>query len=255
MDAKSLAKLAFAASAMCCGAAHAALPHGTLSFIEPTGTALATDDIEVWLRLTLDGDSAPLHLDSSAPNYGLDLDDLTNQDPTMKWISVTNAHTNILFGCSGNFVDGCGPGEYSFEWKGEPFAFQSDYDLATGASVDYHFVTFHPVGGQATPGTYWFYYSQALMSVYGQGYKQAVDGDGNPQWDGDGNPVYDETVVVDAENPWFEIANTNCGPYASDACPGFSREVLAVPEAETYAMMLAGLGLVGWMARHRRVTP
>lgn len=31
--------------------------------------------------------------------------------------------------------------------------------------------------------------------------------------------------------------------------------VQAVPEAETYAMMLAGLGLVGWAARRRRATP
>jgi hypothetical protein len=28
--------------------------------------------------------------------------------------------------------------------------------------------------------------------------------------------------------------------------------ITAVPEAETYAMMLAGLGLVGFMARRRR---
>lgn len=31
--------------------------------------------------------------------------------------------------------------------------------------------------------------------------------------------------------------------------------VTPVPEAETYAMMLAGLGLVGWAARRRRATP
>ena len=31
--------------------------------------------------------------------------------------------------------------------------------------------------------------------------------------------------------------------------------VAAVPEAETYAMMLAGLGLVGWAARRRRAMP
>jgi hypothetical protein len=29
--------------------------------------------------------------------------------------------------------------------------------------------------------------------------------------------------------------------------------VTAVPEAETYAMVLAGLGLVGFMARRRRL--
>lgn len=37
--------------------------------------------------------------------------------------------------------------------------------------------------------------------------------------------------------------------YAWAVHPG---DVGAVPEAETYAMMLAGLGLVGWAARHRR---
>jgi hypothetical protein len=30
--------------------------------------------------------------------------------------------------------------------------------------------------------------------------------------------------------------------------------IQAVPEAETYAMMLAGLGLVGWTAMRRRTT-
>jgi hypothetical protein len=30
------------------------------------------------------------------------------------------------------------------------------------------------------------------------------------------------------------------------------QQITAVPEPETYALMLAGLGLVGWMSRHRR---
>ena len=36
--------------------------------------------------------------------------------------------------------------------------------------------------------------------------------------------------------------------YALAVRPG---DVAAVPEAETYALMLAGLGLIGWRARRR----
>jgi len=36
--------------------------------------------------------------------------------------------------------------------------------------------------------------------------------------------------------------------YALAVSPG---DVAAVPEAQTYALMLAGLGLIGWRARRR----
>lgn len=36
---------------------------------------------------------------------------------------------------------------------------------------------------------------------------------------------------------------------------GFTAQIAAVPEPETYAMLLAGLGLLGFMARRREVAP
>jgi len=38
---------------------------------------------------------------------------------------------------------------------------------------------------------------------------------------------------------------------AADGALSFAAPVAAVPEASTYGMMLAGLGLVGFMARRR----
>ena len=53
------------------------------------------------------------------------------------------------------------------------------------------------------------------------------------------------SVVGDFENSFASI-NGDIGN------PGFTSYAAAVPEAETYAMMLAGLGLVGFMARRRK---
>lgn len=47
------------------------------------------------------------------------------------------------------------------------------------------------------------------------------------------------------------------GTMVSDTAGSFGGAVMLqpVPEPETYGMMLAGLGLVGWMARRRKVKP
>lgn len=68
---------------------------------------------------------------------------------------------------------------------------------------------------------------------------------------------------LDDDNPTFAesmmLAASDTGPYARDYSAvevgmltdlGYS--VTAVPEPETYAMLLAGLGMLGWVARHQR---
>jgi len=50
-------------------------------------------------------------------------------------------------------------------------------------------------------------------------------------------------------------ANVHTAAFPSGEIRGQLIQVSAVPEPETYALMLAGLGLVGWVASRRRVKP
>lgn len=248
--------LALVATLGLSGAVHAALPTGTLTFIEPTGTAKTTDNIEVWLRLSIDQTSVPLFLDSNQPQGGLsgvvpsDFDTLDE-----KWVSIDSAQTNTWFMCSGTFTNVCSPGAYQYEWNLPPspnsFNWMRDINLQSGQSLDYHFVTFKPVGGAAAPGTYWFYGSGATLAIDGKGYKAARDENGQYIYDAQGNFVFDPNLV--SLERYHDIASTNCGPNSWDICPGFSREVVAVPEPEAYAMLVAGLGLIGFMARRKKL--
>lgn len=77
----------------------------------------------------------------------------------------------------------------------------------------------------------------------------------------DGNPT--ELGFDDNANDGFDFGSVAAGSYAlifagtelNAANKGYYAGVLsvsAVPEPETYAMMLAGLGAIGFMARRRR---
>jgi choice-of-anchor A domain-containing protein len=62
-----------------------------------------------------------------------------------------------------------------------------------------------------------------------------------------GQGVIDGTVVVNSWNSMTQINATNA--FESVNVPGL---IAAVPEADTYAMLLGGLGLIGFIARRRK---
>jgi len=55
----------------------------------------------------------------------------------------------------------------------------------------------------------------------------------------------------DANGYWYEGTTFKNWSNQSFATGHYGLQITAVPEADTYAMMLAGLGLVGWAARRR----
>lgn len=70
---------------------------------------------------------------------------------------------------------------------------------------------------------------------------------------------------LDDENPALAgrmmLAMSDAGPYARDydatevgVLTDLGYTVAVVPEPETYAMLLAGLGMIGWMARRRKIS-
>lgn len=69
---------------------------------------------------------------------------------------------------------------------------------------------------------------------------------------------YSHCDMNDAVNGhiWHAYANGICDPSYFDGCVASTTEtfyVRAVPEPETYALMIAGLGLVGYIARRRKL--
>lgn len=69
---------------------------------------------------------------------------------------------------------------------------------------------------------------------------------------------YSHCDMGDAMNGhiWHAYANGICDPSYFDGCVAPTTEtfyVRAVPEPETYALMIAGLGLVGYMTRRRKL--
>lgn len=231
--------LAAGASLLLAGQAWAQAPWSalSLSFLQPSGSALATDTIEVWLRLSNHDATETFTVDDSLPNGGLNPADL----PTATWVDdpvtggqmvdfarYTGFSLGTGYGCSGSFSAACGDGPpYVFSWNGNPLA--APFSLGPGQQLDFLWGRFSPTGGAAPAGSYEFYRAVLWLDVMGE--------------DADGKPL--SAVAFPA---------TTCRYDTAAECAGllFTRDVSAVPEVQSYALMLGGLPLLAWLARRRR---
>lgn len=207
----------------------------SLEFSEPTGTVGNTDAIEIWAILSVSGDEpftfdttvedpvfglSPSLLPTTGHNYDMGLYDVA-------FDSYSDASPFVSRNCSGSFTNACAGGEYSIEANvgaNSWFAVGSSFELAPGEQQSFLMYTLTPTNGSATPGTYALYNIGLGLSIRG------LDAEGN---------------VLEAE-----VSVDTC-PFGSPDC-SFARTVVAsVPEPESWAMLLAGLGLIGWTARSR----
>ncbi|MBI3154241.1 MAG: PEP-CTERM sorting domain-containing protein [Burkholderiales bacterium] len=215
----------------------AALPTGTLSFVQRTGTVLANETIEVRLELTMDSDlvfsSNPLagFAAEDLPTEGGYWDDEASEWVTAAFVEITGAYLNTWFMCAGTFTSSCTGGppyDFGFHTSSAPgypsINFHESFTLLSGHSYEYTFGFFSPTGGSAPPGTYKWNGTGVTLNFVG------VDADGN------------------SLTASHDIASVN----GMDDSVAFMREVVAVPEPGSYTLMALGLLGVAAAVRGRR---
>jgi PEP-CTERM motif len=227
-------KTALLSSALAFAAPVHAAVIASLTFVQPTGTVFSNQSVDIQLRLTLDPASDALTTDGSGfPTSGYNPADYTGP------IDLNDPATRIFLNegayCGGSFNNGCNPGaayDFNFNYAQPNFISPLDFDLQPGESYEWLFGSFSPVGGNAAAGTYTFFNASALIEIY--------------------NPGPDPLSGSDDQYGFITFAQT-C-PGQEEECT-FSRDVIAapggVPEPASWAMMLAGFGLVGAAARRR----
>lgn len=218
-------------------------PSGSLVFTNPTGVVGPHDVVDGLMKFTLDSNS-----------QAIDLNQPYSWDIPNGWTSVTRYDVGVGFGCDDTFSGGCNS-------AGMPYAFNFDnsangYSKIQNASlvmnpgdmIDFNAFRMTPNVPAVPAGTYYVYRYVVWGNLTGMRPEQQFDVDGNPIVDIGGNPVFIEAEVQTS----FNIAATCWGGVGCSSDQIFSRTVLAVPEPETYGMLLAGLGLIGVMSRRRK---
>jgi hypothetical protein len=235
-----LRSLVLSASLACVATAQA-LPFGTLEFMQRTGVVAPTDEIEIWMRFTLNPGSPALNFTSNplsgfgseVPTHGTRYDPATNTFLQVPFApgSVHEAMLQSWYGCQTTFFTGCfGPGEYSLTWGGdEPGHPNPDrdtsYNLQPGDSVEYLLGTLTPKAGGAAAGLYRWGITGFQIVFSG------LDDNG------------------DALFAYHGMANT-CAANTDDCA--FLREVRALSAPGAAALVLLGLAGVVWSRQRRK---
>ena len=150
-----------------------------------------------------------------------------------------NGRTNNIWTTATPYVGG--QGNYSWYPNGGDLGYTDITMQGAGQFGDISFIAGSGWGG----GAHSLYYELALGgNVVQSGSLSQVSGD----WLGFSGGGFDEVRVRDSNGFTSSLNDGQLNALAIDSI----KTVGAVPEPETYALLLAGLGAVGWVARRKQ---